>query len=264
MKKYSNFILVFLVALATSCSAPKNVAYLWNSDDVDLSQSEYLYDAKIMPKDVLTITVNTVNPEAAAPFNLTVPTSFNNQSRSTYSQPILQTYLVDNEGTIDYPVLGRIKVGGLTKRECETMIHDKIKPYLNANEKPVVTVRMSSYSISVLGEVARPGSYQVSREKINILEALAQAGDLTIYGVRENVKLIREDSKGKKQIYHINLNDANLLTSPYYYLQQNDIVYVEPNKVKARNSTVGQTTTLWFSATSILISMASLLYNILK
>lgn len=264
MKKYSNLILVFLVALATSCSAPKNVAYLWNSDDVDLSQSQYLYDAKIMPKDVLTITVNTVNPEAAAPFNLTVPTSFNNQSRSTYSQPILQTYLVDNEGTIDYPVLGRIKVGGLTKRECETMIHDKIKPYLNANEKPVVTVRMSSYSISVLGEVARPGSYQVSREKINILEALAQAGDLTIYGVRENVKLIREDSKGKKQIYHINLNDANLLTSPYYYLQQNDIVYVEPNKVKARNSTVGQTTTLWFSATSILISMASLLYNILK
>jgi len=264
MKKYSNLILVLLVALATSCSAPKNVAYLWNSDDVDLSQSQYLYDAKIMPKDVLTITVNTVNPEAAAPFNLTVPTSFNNQSRSTYSQPILQTYLVDNEGTIDYPVLGRIKVGGLTKRECETMIHDKIKPYLNANEKPVVTVRMSSYSISVLGEVARPGSYQVSREKINILEALAQAGDLTIYGVRENVKLIREDAKGKKQIYHINLNDANLLTSPYYYLQQNDIVYVEPNKVKARNSTVGQTTTLWFSATSILISMASLLYNILK
>ena len=264
MKKYSNFILVFLVALATSCSAPKNVAYLWNSNDVDLSHSEYLYDAKIMPKDVLTITVNTVNPDAAAPFNLTVPTSFNNQSRSTYSQPILQTYLVDNEGTIDYPVLGRIKVGGLTKRECETMIHDKIKPYLNAAENPVVTVRMSSYSISVLGEVARPGSYQVSREKINILEALAQAGDLPIYGVRENVKLIREDSKGKKQIYHINLNDANLLTSPYYYLQQNDIVYVEPNKVKARNSTVGQTTTLWFSATSILISMASLLYNILK
>ena len=110
----------------------------------------------------------------------------------------------------------------------------------------------------------RPGSYQVSREKINVLEALAQAGDLTIYGVRENVKLIREDAKGKKRIYLINLNDANLLTSPYYYLQQNDIVYVEPNKVKARNSSIGQSTTLWISATSILISMASLLYNILK
>jgi polysaccharide export outer membrane protein len=262
MKKYS--FLILLVALVTSCSAPKNVAYLWNSDDVDLSQSQFLYDAKIMPKDILTITVNTVNPDAAAPFNLTVPTAYSSQTRGTYSQAVLQTYLVDNQGVIDYPVLGRIKVGGLTKSECEAMIHDKIKPYLNANENPVVTVQMSSYSISVLGEVNHPGSFQVSREKINILEALAQAGDLTIYGVRENVKLIREDATGKKQIYRINLNDANLLTSPYYYLQQNDIVYVEPNKVKAKNSTIGQSTTLWISATSILISMASLLYNILK
>ena len=263
MKKYSYVILVLLVALVSSCRAPKNVAYLQNSDYVDLS-SEYLYDAKIMPKDILTITVNTVNPEAAAPFNLTVSTALNIQTRSTYSQPALQTYLVDNAGMIDFPVLGRLVVGGLTKHECEKLIHDKIMPYLNANENPVVTVRMSSYSISVLGEVARPGSYQVSREKINILEALAQAGDLTIYGVRENVKLIRENAKGHKEIHTINLNDANLLTSPFYYLQQNDIVYVEPNKVKARNSSIGQSTTLWISATSILISMASLLYNILK
>ena len=264
MKKNSYFVLILLVALVTSCSAPKNVAYLHNSGEVDLSQSQFLYDAKIMPKDILTITVNTVNPEASAPFNLTVSTTFNTNSRSIYSQPVLQTYLVDNNGIIDYPVLGRISVGGLTKSQCEQLIHDRIKPYLNASENPVVTVRMSSYSISVLGEVNRPGSYQVSREKINVLEALAQAGDLTIYGVRDNVKLIREDAKGKKRIYLINLNDANLLTSPYYYLQQNDIVYVEPNKVKARNSSIGQSTTLWISATSILISMASLLYNILK
>ena len=264
MKKNSYFVLILLVALVTSCSAPKNVAYLHNSGEVDLSQSQFLYDAKIMPKDILTITVNTVNPEASAPFNLTVSTTLNTNSRNTYSQPVLQTYLVDNNGIIDYPVLGRISVGGLTKSQCEQLIHDRIKPYLNASENPVVTVRMSSYSISVLGEVNRPGSYQVSREKINVLEALAQAGDLTIYGVRENVKLIREDAKGKKRIYLINLNDANLLTSPYYYLQQNDIVYVEPNKVKARNSSIGQSTTLWISATSILISMASLLYNILK
>ena len=261
MKKFSYFVL--LVALVTSCSAPKNVAYLQNSDSVDLTQSQYLYDARIMPKDILTITVNTVNPEAAAPFNLVVSTALNNNGQIG-NQRALQTYLVDNEGGIDFPVLGRIKVGGLTKSECEAMIHDKIKPYLNAAENPVVTVKMSSYSISVLGEVNRPGSFQVSREKINILEALAQAGDLTIYGVRERVKLIREDAQGHKQIHTVNLNDANILTSPYYYLQQNDILYVEPNKVKAQNSTIGQSTTLWISATSILISMASLLYNILK
>ncbi len=257
-------ILSLITVILSSCKAPKNVAYLQNSDYIDLSQSEYLYDARIMPKDVLTITVNTVNPEAAAPFNLTVPTSFNQQLRNTYSQAVLQTYLVDNAGTIDYPVLGRLQVGGLTKSECEKMIHDKILPYLNATENPVVTVRMSSYSISVLGEVAKPGSYQVAREKITILEALAQAGDLTIYGVRENVKLIRENAKGKKEIHTINLNDANLLQSPYYYLQQNDIVYVEPNKVKSQNSSIGQSTTLWISATSILVSIAALVVNILK
>jgi polysaccharide export outer membrane protein len=144
------------------------------------------------------------------------------------------------------------------------MIRDKIKPYLNENENPVVTVRMSNYKISVLGEVASPGMFIVSNEKINILEALAQAGDLTIYGVRDRVKLIREDANGQKSVVTLNLNDANIINSPYYYLQQNDVVYVEPNKVKSQNAKVGQMTTLIFSATSILISLTSLLYNILK
>ena len=266
MKK--NQILLFLVfaavCLLTSCGSYKNVTYFQNREALEKAAKGYLVDARIMPKDVLTITVNTVNPDAAAPFNLSVPTAFNNQTRSTYSQPILQTYLVDNNGVIEFPVLGTLKVGGLTKSECEKLIHDKIMPYLNAKENPVVTVRMANYKISVLGEVNRPGMFTVSNEKINIFEALAQAGDLTIYGVRDNVKLIRENAKGRKEIHTVVLNDASLINSPYYYLQQNDILYVEPNKVKARNSTVGQTTTLWFSATSILISMASLLYNILK
>ena len=265
MKKLQYSILLALVViLFASCGSVKNVAYLQNSEDIDFSRSEYLYDARIMPKDVLTITVNTVNPEAAAPFNLTVPTSFNNQTRSTYSQAVLQTYLVDNQGFIDYPVIGRLEVGGLTKSMCEKLLHDKIQPYLNAAENPVVTVRMSNYKISVLGEVNKPGMFTVSNEKINLLEALAQAGDLTIYGVRDKVKLIREDAKGRKEIHTINLNDANIINSPYYYLQQNDIVYVEPNKVKAQNSSIGQSTTLFMSGTSILVSLASLIVNILR
>ena len=265
MKKITSIILLTSsIFLLTSCGSTKDVAYLQNSEDIDFTRSEYLYDARIMPKDILTITVNTVNPDAAAPFNLTVPTSFNNQTRSTYSQPILQTYLVDNQGFIDYPVIGRLEVGGLTKSMCEKLLHDKIKPYLNEAETPVVTVRMSNYKISVLGEVNRPGMFTVSNEKINILEALAQAGDLTIYGVRNKVKLIREDAKGRKEIHTINLNDANIINSPYYYLQQNDIVYVEPNKVKAQNSAIGQSTTLLMSGTSILVSLASLIVNILK
>ena len=265
MKKYFFYIAVAVAMLMTSCSAPQNVAYIKNSDQIDLSQSEFLYDARIMPKDVLTITVSTVNPDAAAPFNLIVRPTLNSISSNIgTSGGSLQTYLVDNDGTIEFPVLGTLKVGGLTKSECEKMVHDKILPYLNAKENPVVTVRMANYKISVLGEVNRPGVFTVNNEKINIFEALAQAGDLTIYGVRDNVKLIRENANGRKEIHTIVLNDANLINSPYYYLQQNDILYVEPNNVKSQNSKVGQVTTLWFSATSILISLATLLYTILK
>ena len=263
MKKYF-FLLLVATVMLSSCGSVKNVAYLQNSDYIDFNHSEYLYDARIMPKDVLTITVNTVNPEAAEPYNLIVRNTLRTGSSIGTSGGSLQTYLVDNNGTIEFPVLGTLQVGGMTKAQCEQMIHDKLRPYMNAAENPVVTVRMSNYKISVLGEVAHPGMFTVDNEKINILEALAKAGDLTIYGVREKVKLIRENDKGKKEVYTLNLNDANIISSPYYYLQQNDIVYVEPNTVKSRNSSIGTSTTLWFTATSILISLTSLLYNILK
>ena len=265
MKKLSYVLLSLMTVLLFSCGSAKNVAYIQNSDYVYFSRSQALYDARIMPKDILTVTVNTVNPEASAPFNLIVRnTLYSTSSSISTSGGSLQTYLVDNNGCIEFPVVGTLQVGGLTKSQCEKLIHDKIQRYMNAEENPVVTVRMSNYKISVLGEVARPGMFTVGNEKINIFEALAQAGDLTIYGVRERVKLIREDAKGNKAVYNLNLNDAEIINSPYYYLQQNDIIYVEPNKVKARNSSVGQTTSLWLTSTSILISVASLLYNILK
>lgn len=264
MKEIKYFVVIVFASLLGACGSTKDIAYLQNAQYIDYEQSKYLYDAKIMPKDILTITVTTVNPEAAVPFNLTIPTTLSQSQRATNNTSLLQTYLVDNNGQIEYPVVGTITVGGLTKSDCEKLILSKIKPYLNENERPVVTVRMTNYKISVLGEVARPGMFTVGNEKINILEALAQAGDLTIYGVRTNVKLIREDATGKKEIHTLNLNDANLINSPYYYLQQNDIVYVEPNKVKSRNSGVGATTSLWLTGTSILISLASLLYSILK
>lgn len=263
MKNLSFVLLFFLSIILASCGSVKNIAYLQNSDEINFEKSRILYDARIMPKDQLTISVNTTTPEASLPFNLLLQNEYT-QGRSMSAAGVLMPYLVDNDGYITFPVIGRLKVAGLTKSEAEKLIFEKIRPYMAENENPVVIVRMSSYSVSVLGEVARPGSFQVSREKITILEALAQAGDLTIYGVRDKVKLIREDITGKKQIVNLNLNDANLVNSPYYYLQQNDVVYVEPNKVKAQNSKVGQTTTLWFSATSILISLTSLLYNILK
>jgi polysaccharide export outer membrane protein len=266
MKKISYFFLAAVAVLAvTSCSTPKNVAYIQNSDSIDYAKSEYLYDARIMPKDILTITISTVNPEASAPFNLIVrPTLTSVTSNISTSGGALQIYLVDNNGCIEFPVVGTLQVGGLTKSMCEKLIHDKIKRYMNAEENPIVTVRMSNYKISVIGEVNRPGMFTVGNEKINIFEALAQAGDLSIYGVRDRVKLIRENAKGRKEIHTINLNDANIVNSPYYYLQQNDVVYVEPNQVKARNSAIGTSTTIWISVTGALVSLASLIVNILR
>ncbi len=266
MKKISYFFLAAVAVLAvTSCSTPKNVAYIQNSDSIDYAKSEFLYDARIMPKDILTITISTVNPEASAPFNLVVrPTLTSVTSNISTSGGALQIYLVDNNGCIEFPVVGTLQVGGLTKSMCEKLIHDKIKRYMNAEENPIVTVRMSNYKISVIGEVNRPGMFTVGNEKINIFEALAQAGDLSIYGVRDRVKLIRENAKGRKEIHTINLNDANIVNSPYYYLQQNDVVYVEPNQVKARNSAIGTSTTIWISVTGALVSLASLIVNILR
>lgn len=255
---------IMALLMLASCVSQKYVPYFQNSQSVDLSKSQYLYDARIMPKDQLTITVSCIDDQAAVPFNLTIPTPYTVGQRSSYSQAMLQSYLVDNDGNISFPIVGQLHVGGLTKAEAERMIEEKIKPYMSAAEKPIVTVRMPGYQISVIGEVARPGTFNVSREKITLLEALAQAGDLTIYGQRKNVQLIREDPTGQKSIHYFDLTDANIINSPYFYLQQNDVVYVTPNKVKAQNSSVGSMTTLWFSATSILISLTSLLYNILK
>ncbi|WP_065219508.1 MULTISPECIES: polysaccharide biosynthesis/export family protein [Butyricimonas] len=263
MKIKRLLFLLALLLLVSSCTSYKNVPYLQNPDTVNDSKEVLpLYDAKIMPKDLLCITINTTDPKAATPFNLTVQTPLNAAltNISTTTQPTMQQYLVNNKGEIDFPVIGRLEVGGLTKNEAEDLIRERLKPYLK--EVPIVTVRMANYKISVLGEVARPGSFTISNEKVNVLEALAMAGDMTIYGVRDKVKLIREDVNGKRKIISLNLNDAGVVTSPYYYLKQNDIIYVTPNKTKAKNSDIGNSTNLWISSISILVSIASLLVNI--
>ena len=262
MKKY---VILLAVIFLASCQSYKKVPYLQDAEVINQAQQlETLYDAKIMPKDLLTIVVSCTNPELAVPFNLVAatPLSVSAGNSQTTVQPVLQQYLVDNEGRINFPVLGTLKVGGLTKSQAEQLIVQNLKPYIK--EIPIVTVRMANYKISVLGEVARPGTFTITNEKVNLLEALAMAGDMTVYGVRDNVKLIRETATGKQEIITLDLNKSETILSPYYWLQQNDVVYVTPNKAKARNSDIGNSTSLWFSATSILVSLASLLVTIFK
>ena len=266
MKKliYSALVALTMVLVLGSCGSTKNVAYFQNADSISYAASKMLYEAKIMPKDELTITVITTDPKAAMPFNLAVSQTIGTGGQLSSSQGSLQGYLVDNNGNIEFPIVGTLHVGGLTKNQAEELIKSKVKPYMAATENPIVTVRMASYRVVVTGEVNRPSVISVPQEKMSIIEALAQAGDLTIYGKRENVLLIREDASGQKSTHRLNLNDANIINSPYYYLQQNDIIYVEPNKVKAQNSAIGSSTTLVMSGLSILTSIASLVVNILR
>lgn len=260
------FPLVALMAimLMDSCTTSKQVPYMQNIDTISLAASKGLYDAKIMPKDQLTITVHTTDPAAAQPFNLTVSRQISSDGGLATGGGSLQGYLVNNDGTINFPVVGKLHVAGLTKQECETLIEQKIAPYLAKTEKPVVTVRMSSFRVTLIGDFNGPKVVPVASEKMSILEALASGGDLTIYGKRQNVMLIREDNTGQKSVHRIDLTDANFINSPYYYVQQNDVIYVEPNATKAKNSALGQSTTIWFSFISIATSVASLLVNILR
>jgi len=268
MKKRSVLFLSSLVMLAliTGCSSSKKIAYLQGSETLttaEYAQTTPLYDARILPKDLLTIIVSTTDPEASRPFNLVTPTvNMGLTTTATTSQGQLQTYLVDNNGQINFPVVGMITVKGLTKMEAEDKVKGLLKTYLK--EEPVVTVRFVNYKISVIGEVARPNTFTISNEKVNIFEALAMAGDMTIWGMRDNVKVLREDADGNKRVIMMDLNDPYVIFHPDFYLQQNDVVYVEPNKVKAQNSEIGSATGLWLSGTSILISVATLLINILK
>lgn len=257
-------IMLAVIAVLSSCGSTKKVAYFKNADYANLAASRVLYEAKIMPKDMLTITVSTTDPKAATPFNLAVSGTVGSTGSLSGGSGSLQTYLVDNNGVIRFPVIGDLHVEGLTVRQCEDMIKEKIVPFMSVTENPIVTVRMANFRVTVMGEVGSPGTVVAPAEKMSILEALAEAGDLTIYGKRDNVMLIREDARGEKTIHRLDLNDVNMISSPYYYLQQNDVVYVEPNKVKARNSSIGTSTTLWFSVVGTMTSIASLVINIAR
>lgn len=245
-----------------SCSSHKSIAYLQesDSDSTMMVAAQDLYDARIKPKDLLTITVNTFDREASVPFNLMFPSGSALPPTNTNGENSLQKYLVDNEGNIDFPVLGKVKVSDMTKNEVEAYLKDKLRPYLK--EEPLINVRMVNYKISVLGEVNRPNSYTITNEKVNVLEALALAGDLTIYGKRDNVKLMRESVDGKREVVILDLTDKNLIHSPYFYLQQNDVLYVEPNKTRKRNSKYSALTGQILTGVTAAVSVASLIVTI--
>ena len=265
--KIKYIIILLSVCGLLSCSHYKDIPYFQNASEVDLSQSAYLYDLIIQPQDQLNIFVSSsVNEEYAATFNQRERTGVRPGQKigSENNQNGFYRYLVDVDGNIDFPMVGKIHVAGLTIDQISAAVKDALQPYFKDDKSFMVNTYMMNYSVSVLGEVKSPGTFDVTRNKMTVLEALAKAGDMTIYGKRDNLKILRELPDGTYQVHELDMRDANILNSPYFYLQQRDIVYVEPNDVMTQNSKIGQTTQLWVRGVSITVSLGSLLYRVLQ
>ena len=244
-------ILVFILTI-TSCVPKKNVIYFQGDSKLIHKNSEN-FALKFKKDDLLTINVSAENLETVKQFNL--PTvAYNAVTNTVNGIPKQQSYLVDVNGEIDFPVVGKIKVEDLTRVETIKLLKEKIKPY---TEEVQINIQILNFKINVLGDVKNPGTFQIANERVTVLDALALAGDLNITGERI-FKVIRETNEGtvtKK----LDLKSNDIYSSSYFYLQQNDVVYVEPNKSKVQSAAYNQNTGLYISVASILITLISLL-----
>lgn len=260
MKKFLIPFVAVAALIFTGCASPKKIAYLQHAEDENYDATRYQHNIKVMPKDNLTILVTATDPDAVSIFNKHVS---RNQNQAGIGGN-MYSYAVDDDGTINFPIVGRIKVEGLSRLEVEQLIGDKIKPYLAESENPIVTVRINSFHFTILGEVGSPGVKTSGREKCSLLDAIAMSGDINILGKRDNIMLIREAADGGKSVHRLNILDPSVMKSPYFYLQQNDVLYIEPNSIRKTNASIGTSTHLWFSLASVLVSSATLVVNVIN
>lgn len=247
----------FLVLFVFSCKPAKELVYYQNIDGLAASEKKNSYEIKIQPDDMLMIIVSAEDPESALPFNLTAASIPTTSGSNTFlrGQESLQTYLVDAAGTIDFPVLGKLQVGGLSRSELMQQLESKISKYI---KNPIINIRLTNFKVSVQGEVTNPGTFSVNSDRVTLIEAISMAKDLTIYGKRDNILIIREVN-GVKSYNRVDLTKADFINSPFYYLAQNDVVYVEPNKVRINGAAVGSNTGVIISVTSLVITLITLI-----
>lgn len=255
MKKTGIYLLLWSVVILSlvGCVSKKDIIYL-QLDELDISNISNDYQLHFKPDDMLQIIVSAENLESVTPFNLPVVAFQNTQL--VFGQPQQQAYLVDKNGFIEFPVLGALKVGGLTRVEVIKLLKEKLTPaYI---KDPIINIFITNFKVTVQGDVARPGTFTVPNERLSIFDALGLAGDLNISGNRENVLVIREEN-GTKNEYRVNMTSKKMLTSPVYYLQQNDVVYVEPNYSKSQDAAYTRNTGLFISLASVLISLLTVI-----
>lgn len=261
MKQTYLFLIMLILA---SCKGAENVAYFQDTSDGQVLNLAHVTDLRVQPKDKMNIVVNSSDPEVADLFNLPIMARRVGSSNNISGQYALCTYTVDENGYISFPILGKIKVQGMGRQEIADHIQKELISR-NLCKDALVTVEFEDLFINVMGEVNRAGRYEMTRDNFTVLDALSAAGDLTITGQRENVTVIRHDND-KTQTYVLNLNDLSSMTkSPAYYLKQGDVVYVEPNDYRKRQTTVNgnnvRSTSFWISLASLLTSVAVLIFK---
>ncbi len=245
--RYLLFVLSIL--LFNSCASKSEVVYFQNADNFETLVDNNSFTPKFKVDDLVSIHISTLDNVASAPFNL-----FRGSSEGGI-MPEQVDYLIDQAGEIDFPVIGKIKISGLSPEEVRILLRDELSDYL---KDPIINIRLRNFSVTILGEVKRAGTYAVNGERITILEALGLAGDLTIKGKRDNVLVIR-DFDGTKVYTRINLTNKKALSSPVYYLTQNDVVYVEPNKSAVTSSSLDNRASIAVTIASIVITSSILL-----
>jgi polysaccharide export outer membrane protein len=255
MKKKLSLLL--LAGMLFSCASKDDVVYFNGMSSADNTIGLDSYSPTYHIDDELVIVVNALDAEAARPFNKS-SVSVSLDILDARGRERIQTYRVDPDGNINFPVLGKLKIAGLNRAQATQMLQEKLSDYI---KDPIVDIETVNYRITVIGEVNRPGTYTATNERITLVEALSMAGDLTIYGERENV-LVIQDYDGKKTYTRVNLKSNDLFTSPVYYLSQNDVVYVEPNKARAKNASIGAQTGVLLSSIGLLVSVAALVFTI--
>ncbi len=266
MKTLKFLPLLLSVMLVWSCNSSKRISYFQDASNEAVVALVGNGQIKIKPHDRLTVVVTSKDPELAAPFNTSSSYSSLSQNpyagSSTNGLQSVQVRTVDAEGMLEMPIIGKVNCVGKTRNELASEIASLIKNggYIS---DAVVNIQFADMKLYVLGEVARPGQFDITRDKVTILEALAMAGDMTIYGNRTNVSVIRKDAKSdKNKVYKLDLLSADAMASPAYYLEQGDVVYVQPNRYKAATSEINQNRTFWISIASTLLTAASLVISI--
>ncbi|MCK0147038.1 polysaccharide biosynthesis/export family protein [Arenibacter sp. F26102] len=237
-------LLIISLVLLSSCASKKEVVYFQNASNFETLVDKNSFTPKFKVDDLVSINVSTLDNQASVPFNL-----FTGVSEGGI-RPEKVDYLIDQDGNINFPVIGKLKISGLSPEEVRLLLTEKLKDYL---KDPIINIRLVNFTVTILGEVQRPGTYPVSGERITILEALGFAGDLTIKGIRKNVMVIR-DFDGTKVYTRIDLTQKEAMNSPVYYLTQNDVVYVEPNQSAVTSSSLDNRAGIAISLASILIT----------